>query len=166
MSFFTCKFIHYNIVSISIADQQYHTRSLETTSAVAFHAVFSSGIISHLGTNDNIRFDKVLLNEGGGYHNQHGLFIAPKSGFYLFSVSIATSPGQRFYAYVSKNGVVIGEIAGNGEQGGYLDQGSVTMVTKLSVGDEVWVVHTNPTDGSIYGSSYTSFTGFLIMEYQ
>ncbi|XP_060594391.1 uncharacterized protein LOC132748774 [Ruditapes philippinarum] len=135
------------------------------TNFVAFHAVLSSPYIDHLGDNDNIRFDSVLLNEGDGYHNQHGLFITPKPGFYLFSVTLAANYDKKFYAQLKKNGATLVSLSGNGQAGGYLDQGSATIVTKLNAGDEVWVVHTVPVDGSIWGNYYGSFTGVLLADF-
>lgn len=35
-----------------------------------------------------IVFDSVLLNEGNGYHSNHGIFIAPVTVLYVLSVSI------------------------------------------------------------------------------
>jgi hypothetical protein len=119
----------------------------------------------HLGGNENIRFDSVLLNEGDGYHNQNGLFITPKPGFYLFSVTLATYYDRPFLAELKKNGATLVKLSGNGGAGGYLDQSSATVVTKLNAGDEVWVVHMAPVDGSIYGNYYSSFTGVLLADF-
>lgn len=43
------------------------------------------------------------------------------------------------------------------------DQGSVTVTTQLQEGDEVWVELKTPADDSVYGDSFTSFTGFLLI---
>ncbi|XP_060575588.1 uncharacterized protein LOC132733030 [Ruditapes philippinarum] len=114
------------------------------TNFVAFHAVLTQQYNGNLGGNENIRFDSVLLNEGDGYHNQHGLFITPKPGFYLFSVTLATYYDKPFYAQLKKNGATLVNLSGNGQAGRYLDQGSATVVTKLNTGDAVWVVYTVP----------------------
>ncbi|XP_060555246.1 uncharacterized protein LOC132716092 [Ruditapes philippinarum] len=143
-----------------------NSKQRAATNFVAFHAVLTPYHIDHLGDNDNIRFDRVLLNEGDGYHNQHGLFITPKPGFYLFSVTLATNYDQKFYAQLKKNGAPLINLSGNGQAGGYLDQGSVTVVTKLNAGDEVWVVHNSPPDGSIWGNSFSSFTGVLLADFE
>jgi hypothetical protein len=128
--------------------------------------VLTPSAIHNLGTNENIRFDRVLLNEGDCYHNQHGLFITPKPGFYLFSVTLATYYGRPFYAVLMKNGARLVSLSGNGQySGSYLDQSSITIVTKLNAGDEVWVVHMTPVDGSILGNYYSSFTGVLLADF-
>ncbi|XP_060555247.1 multimerin-2-like [Ruditapes philippinarum] len=142
-----------------------NSKQRAATNFVAFHAVLTPYHIDHLGDNDNIRFDRVLLNEGDGYHNQHGLFITPKPGFYLFSVTLATNYDGPFFAELRKNGAILVNLSGNGQAGGYLDQSSVTVVTKLNAGDEVWVVHTGPVDGSIFGNYFSSFTGVLLADF-
>jgi len=41
---------------------------------VAFHAVVDSRTVDQLGHNQNIVFETVLLNQGQGYHPNHGVF--------------------------------------------------------------------------------------------
>lgn len=127
---------------------------------VAFHAVSDKRKITHLGTNENIKFETILLNTGGGYHSQHGLFIAPKAGIYLFSTSVLTS-GTELYAQITKNGLPLAKAFGLGNS--VMDaQGSVTVTAQMNLGDEVWVKHIYPADGSLWGERLTSFTGVLI----
>ena len=135
-----------------------------TENIVAFHAVVSPHTIENLGNDQNIKFDKIYLNEGSGYYYHLGVFIAPKPGFYLFSVTLATDYNANFYADIKKNGETLMSLSGNGESGGYLDQGSGTVVTKLDAEDEVWVAHTAPAAGAIWGNYYSSFTGVLLAD--
>ncbi|XP_060580971.1 uncharacterized protein LOC132737658 isoform X1 [Ruditapes philippinarum] len=127
---------------------------------VAFHAVSDKHNITHLGSNENIKFETILLNVGGGYHSQHGLFIAPKAGIYLFSTSVVTS-GTKLYARITKNGAPLAKAFGLGNTV-MNAQGSVTVTTQMNIGDEVWVKHIYPPDGSLWGERLTSFTGVLI----
>jgi hypothetical protein len=127
---------------------------------VAFHAVSDKGKISHLGSNENIKFETILLNAGGGYHSQHGLFIAPKAGIYLFSTSVLTAQTMA-YSQITKNGTPLAKVYGLGNSA-IAEQGSVTVATQLNSGDEVWVKHIYPAGGDIWGERFTSFTGVLI----
>lgn len=132
---------------------------------MAFHAVSTKGETPHLGIKQNIVFVTQLLNLGGGYHNQHGLFIAPKPGLYIFSTSVLSyiDAHAEFNAAIVKNGFILATAYGHGDSGRH-DQGSVTVVTQLNVGDEVSVKNINNADDSIWGSTYTTFMGILVVE--
>ncbi|XP_045181237.2 uncharacterized protein LOC123540350 [Mercenaria mercenaria] len=132
---------------------------------VAFHAVISKALVQHLGIDQNIVFDVVELNLGGGYHNQHGLFIAPKSGLYIFSTSLLSYVNAKaeFDASIVKNGNILASAFGHGDSGRH-DQGSVTVVTQLNVGDEISVKNRVIADDAYWGDRYSSFMGILVIE--
>ncbi|XP_045166062.2 uncharacterized protein LOC123529683 [Mercenaria mercenaria] len=126
---------------------------------VAFHAVIDLGHVSHIGIHQNIVFESVLLNLASSYHVQHGIFIAPTNGLYLFSTSImADNNGKIIYTELVKNGAVLARTQGQGHSGSH-DQGSVTVVTQLNASDEVWVRLHCCADDSLYGERYSTFTG-------
>ncbi|KAL4224658.1 hypothetical protein ACF0H5_015355 [Mactra antiquata] len=130
---------------------------------VAFHAtVNAANDVTHISLGEKIVFNKVKFTLGGGYHGQHGLFIAPKAGIYIFSVSILSSHNTIIEAALEKNGVTLAGAYSKSDDG--FDQGSVTVVTQLSIGDEVYVVNTWPNVTSFHTHEYTSFTGYLLTE--
>ncbi|KAL4225656.1 hypothetical protein ACF0H5_016345 [Mactra antiquata] len=135
-------------------------------SPVAFHATINAaGNINHITIGQTIVFDKVKFSIGGGYHSQHGLFIAPKAGIYIFSVSALSSDHNHLQVALEKNGVVLAiTYASSYREGTRHEQGSVTVVTQLSIGDEVCAVNTYPDDTSIHTDDFTSFMGCLITE--
>ena len=47
---------------------------MQTEYPVAFHAVLDQLSVDHIGHYQNIVFETVLLNEGQGYHSNHGVF--------------------------------------------------------------------------------------------
>jgi len=53
---------------------------------VAFQAIKDAEQAS-IGANQNVMFERVTLNLGNGYHPQHGIFIVPRSGIYVISVT-------------------------------------------------------------------------------
>ncbi|KAH3784878.1 hypothetical protein DPMN_162950 [Dreissena polymorpha] len=114
----------------------------------------------HVGLNQNIIFDKVITNEGGGYDALHGVFIAPQSGYYVFSSTALTTVNGEIHTAMVHNANIIAYIYGHGDNGRH-DQGSQTVVTWLNVGDEVDVQNKDYTDTSIFGSLYSSFSGYL-----
>ncbi|KAH3791914.1 cerebellin-3-like [Dreissena polymorpha] len=129
---------------------------------VAFSAMKSASQ-GHLGVNQNIIFEQVLTNEGGGYHPNHGVFIAPQSGVYVMSSAIMTSANGRFHAAIVHNGNMVAHIYGHGDSGLY-DQGSQTIVIKLNAEDEVAVQNFDFPDITIFGYLYSSFSGYLLWQ--
>lgn len=128
---------------------------------MAFHAVADQKQ-THLGKGQNVVFETVLLNIGDGYHNQHGIFIAPTAGVYVFSVSIMNDYGHRLQVNLLKNGAVLGRGMAFDIENSY-SQGSVTAIVRLQEADEVWCeIHYPEVDVATYGGRYTSFTGFLL----
>lgn len=71
---------------------------------VAFHAVLTGHEHPDLGSNQVVIFDSVKLNIGDGYHPNHGLFIAPMDGVYVFSASVLSfvDPKPEFGASIAK----------------------------------------------------------------
>lgn len=140
-------------------------RRLPVASEVAFQASFAQNhATTTLNKDSFIVFDTVTLNLGGGYHPSHGLFIAPRTGVYLFSVSVtAVSIDERLHADIEKNGV---EVAGcvAYDKNGVHHQCSVSVVISLSVGDEVFVKIERWDHVTIYGDRLTSFTGILLYD--
>uniref|UniRef100_A0A5F9C3C9 Multimerin 2 n=1 Tax=Oryctolagus cuniculus TaxID=9986 RepID=A0A5F9C3C9_RABIT len=55
---------------------------------VAFYASFSEGT-TDLHT---VKFNSTSINVGGGYFPEHGYFLAPEPGVYLFAVDLASLP--------------------------------------------------------------------------
>uniref|UniRef100_K1S3U9 Heavy metal-binding protein HIP n=1 Tax=Magallana gigas TaxID=29159 RepID=K1S3U9_MAGGI len=52
--------------------------------ATAFYAYLSSDV-AHPGQGQILKFDPVKTNAGNGYHPNSGVFIAPETGYYVFS---------------------------------------------------------------------------------
>ncbi|KAH3715647.1 hypothetical protein DPMN_058359 [Dreissena polymorpha] len=115
----------------------------------------------HIGLNQNIIFDNVITNEGGGYHPLHGVFIAPQYGYYVLSSAAFTFGNGEINTAMGHNGNIIAYIYGHGDNGRH-DQGSQTVVTWLDVGDEKAVQNKNYTGTSIFGYLYSSFSGYLL----
>lgn len=144
------------------------TGSASKPSTVAFHAVNTQSDVNNIGPQQTILFNSVLLNNGNGFHANHGAFFAPKAGLYLFSVSLLSShqPNRYVEANIVKNNSPLAMIYALGtNDGSDRDQGSVTVTVELAEGDEVWVRHENPTIGSMGGYRGSSFTGVMLATY-
>lgn len=123
------------------------------------HGVVSEGF--------NIKFDDVLVNSGNGYDVSTGIFTAPISGAYHFSMSMASPTIAHFF--LMKNGQNV-EYTFTGNDNTW-ESTSQSAVMELLQGDHVWV----EADGPIHGYQayirpghpdhrylHTGFMGFLI----
>jgi hypothetical protein len=130
---------------------------------VAFHATLKGGTVDHLHINQTIIFDTVMLNIGGAYHSQQGLFVATVPGIYIFSVSIMGLYGgtDSTMVFILKNGKEVAAAIADGRRLNH-DQGSTTIVAQLVPGDEVWVSVQRHDNTAIWGDSLDSFMGCLI----
>ena len=118
--------------------------------------------MTNLGDHQKVILDVVKLNLGPGYHSQHGLFIAPAPGLYIFSLSIlAHSHGSDYLDVgIVKNGVDLGSAFAHGDSSTVpWDQGSVTVLVQLVAGDEVWVDRRFLSGPAVWVNYFSSFMG-------
>lgn len=131
-----------------------------TNETIAFHALLS-GQLTHLRIGQTIIFSKVMLNLGGAYHPQHGLFVATIRGIYIFSLSFMGNGGaDSTMVFIMKNGNEVASAIADGRA--HHDQGSTTVVTQLAIGDEVWVSVQRHDDTDMWHDGLTSFMGVLV----
>lgn len=90
--------------------------------------------------NEVIQFRTVILNIGQAYVEGTGIFIAPVTGIYIFSIQVATSAGQRgtFQLAVEDSSNVILQIFKHNSAASYTST-SGTVAHKLTKGQQVWV---------------------------
>ncbi|XP_056015426.1 uncharacterized protein LOC125673044 [Ostrea edulis] len=99
---------------------------------VAFHAVaYSSTSV------DDIIFDHVITNIGGGYDNATGVFIVPTTGLYVLSWTIEAH-GRLTEGVLLVNGVQEGLTKAH-EVSSHYDTTTSFAVLNLTVNDTVWV---------------------------
>lgn len=108
-------------------------------------------------------FDQVLVNVGGGYSSSTGIFRAPMSGTYLFSLTILSKTKAK-YAHIQlmKNDVELGRIFAGSEIATWVQTGAVTIATHLTEGDEVYTREFPDHTGHLHGNNYCSFSGVLL----
>lgn len=139
-------------------------RIVRQSELIAFHASSDKGEIANDDVNKNVILETVFLNLANGYHEQNGVFIAPKTGLYIFSASVLTfNSNQVVVVAIVKNGEDLARIYGYANAG-YHDQGSTTVVTHLNVADQVWLRRdASCAHETIYGARYTTFSGALLV---
>ena len=132
-------------------------RQFEPDDAVAFYAGLSNSKTYQYG--QNIIFDNVTLNIGTHYIPSHGIFVAPTSGLYVFSVTLMTSGLTDTHAAIYINEKLATRIKLYGSEHEY-DTMSQTAIYQLYKMDAVSVKHTE-SNKTIHGY-YTYFSGFLL----
>lgn len=130
---------------------------------------FSAQMTDHaqsLVSHQTILFPHVVLNEGSAFDNQTGVFTCPEAGVYHFDVTIMAFSNEQ----VETELVINGNLFMRNFAGGYqrYNQGTNSVLARLSVGDRVWVrIMKSPsinTDGvtRVYGYAWSTFSGYMI----
>lgn len=137
-------------------------KRLPVESEIAFYATMSQYHVQHLGLNQNIVFDRAVNNKGSAYSPVHGVFTAPVAGTYVFHVTLACegahNTDKHFHAKIDVNGSEVSSfIVTPG------DQSSQMLVVDLESGTQVSVKNMI-TDDSVFGSKWSTFSGFILFE--
>lgn len=104
-------------------------------------------------------FRNVIVNQGDGYNGYSGYFTAPRSGTYLFSVTISSTDNELVVVFIMHDGIIAGSAMAGDESHA---TGSVTILRYLYTGQKVWV-QTSSGGGKRYIRSHLSwFSGILI----
>ncbi|XP_048758179.2 uncharacterized protein LOC125668289 [Ostrea edulis] len=132
-----------------------------THGTIAFSAFMSTGLTpGHLRT---LIFDAIFTNEGSGYNHHMGVFMAPRSGLYVFTWTIRGNGGAVLNTQLLVNGIIYGSIYTRDPS--YSDSSTGASVVYVAEGAAVYI-RTGPSgnSGSIVSSSdgYTTFSGWTI----
>ena len=115
-------------------------------------------------TSNPLVFDDAHHNNGSHYKTSgtdQGKFVAPVAGVYLFYwCAIKTNSGSVCRLYIKKNGSnIYGSMHLRLQESGTYSNGSIQAILNLAAGDKI---HISLEAGSIHGSEYTHFGGYLI----
>ena len=154
----------FNIFRIFTGDRRLNVvTSPQSANQVAFYTYLSHNL-QNLGNHHPIVFDHVHINEGNAYSSVDGELIAPVPGLYVFSWTIASADRTCMETELMKNQEIIGHLISDACNHDDWAYSSGTAVTRLGVGDRVYVrtatTHTHNVFGTGLGTS--SFTGFLL----
>jgi len=117
-----------------------------------------------LSGNQTIIWNLVYYNVGGGYNSSDGLFTAPVSGYYHFTVwgmTSGTASGTIEFQFM-KNGSTVQQRP-YGHAGGNYGNATGSIIEYLSVGNTMSIFLTDSTTmyaGSVH--SYNGFSGFYL----
>jgi len=133
---------------------------------VAFHA--NTVANTSPATGHVIVFSQTVFNHGDGYNNATGVFTAPVSGVYMFTVHICTLASKYFsFAFVkTRGGDMVKGVMGDNDN--HLCH-AVSAITTLTKGEGVWLKCTSNYGTSthvIYKDSIRSntFSGSLLQK--
>ena len=129
--------------------------------AMADDIVFSVARATSWSDVGTVVLPVILANHGGCYNVNTGLFTAPKTGVYYFSVSIGTDGSATVQATISVNGQPHADIFRNSTTHDGPEILSRVIMVTLDKGDSVSV---ELVQGTLYSSGVireTSFMGFL-----
>lgn len=130
---------------------------------VAFLAYFSSDTLASMD-NHILPFNTVVTNVGNAYHPHSGVFIAPRSGLYVFTWTIRLYGTYYHSTQLLVDNNVINSLYFNPSSN--ID-GSVTgtAVVYVDQGDDVFIRTAHPNNGGIISAitGRSSFCGWSLM---
>ncbi|CAC5359558.1 unnamed protein product [Mytilus coruscus] len=144
-------------------------RNLSTTNHSAGTVMFSaylSTTINNPHVDQTIIFDKTWTNINNVYNTRSGIFTAPVSGYYLFSLTV-TSHSFNTHVNLVYNGKGVVTLIADIHHANYYGRGSVTLIHQMNVGDNIWVSSNDDriTNGILGGNPpLTLFTGHLLQD--
>lgn len=122
---------------------------------IAFYA-YSSHTFTRPSDHFVLIFDTVITNTGNGYHHHSGIFIAPRSGYYVFTWSFRIQNDAHISTELMVNGAPQSSV--------YFDATDLvgentagTVIVHLEFDDEVFVRIT--ADNFNYGDILSDYMG-------
>ena len=153
------------------ADERYVKRASSEKDKTAPQQIvyFNANMMPHKTiTEGNVFiFETVTENIGESYDSHTGIFRAPVPGLYFFSVAVASEQkGKYVHPVLIKNGVEIGRIFAGTYASEWPASCSISKLTYLETNDQVYVKELSGYVANVYGNSFTSFSGGLLIKGQ
>ena len=124
---------------------------MSNSEPVMFYATTREGTSFTLTIKSILVFERVIMNIGGHYNNVDGIFVAPKTGIYLFAWTVCTNAANYVMTELMVDNTMISR-AGESEASGHYDCGSMTAVYIMNKDKHAWIRTTT------YGSKHVFYT--------
>ncbi|WAQ94643.1 C1QC-like protein [Mya arenaria] len=113
-----------------------------------------------------LKFDDVVTNIGGAYDTQTGIYTAPVTGTYMFTLNAVCAARNFLHLAIYKNDAPAFNVICDDLKGDIQHQGGGTTILRLQRGDKIYVTLMFPlgTVGEVRGNGITSFSGYLLKE--
>ncbi|VDI52138.1 Hypothetical predicted protein [Mytilus galloprovincialis] len=132
---------------------------------VLFYAIIKQREFS-LNKQSTVVFETVIINEGGHYNNNDGIFVAPRDGIYMFSWTVSTVNTNYILTELVVEENVISSTGEREVDSGSYTSASMTAFCRMRKDDHAWIRTTGwDTSHHIYSKntySRTSFLGLLV----
>jgi len=154
-------YIYYWTVLFVVGQQR--IRQAMADRPVAFFATQTMDLYS-VNLGQPLVFERVITNVGNAYNPHVGVFTAPVSGIYVFSVSLYASGFAKQYILKKNYEAISGiDIHYTDDTGMATSKMSLTVVLQLAKGDEV-TVSNNMQHQLFHSDFFNTFGGFLVWE--
>lgn len=135
--------------------------STMNTDPIAFYSFISADTTTKLQLHQTLIYDTVKINSGQGYHQDGGIFIAPRSGIYGFAWTLAVSSVGWASTEIVINSEKYGRASADGDDGSH-GFGTGFVIANVNAGDHVYIRMSITGDPVLYGDSRTLFSGWMI----
>lgn len=151
-------------IMVELTSVQQRLQQQESPKLSAFHVMFSgeANAPMDVGSRATLKFDNIVTNLGSGYNVETGVFTAPYSGVYFFTLGAMPWHGYVLELAITMSGKrVLAQTYGGKLSVENLIRDTVSATVHLEMGQQVWVEH-------YYGQTvvrqnyYTTFTGLLV----
>ncbi|KAK3087713.1 hypothetical protein FSP39_009513 [Pinctada imbricata] len=126
--------------------------------SVAFLVHLSHNIPTHPGP---VVFDSAYLNVGNAFNTHNGIFTAPVTGIYSFSLTLSGDNGD-VHGYIKQNGHNTGYVFADDMGSNKYQRASLSITLHCNKADRVWFDCIDNGNQKIYGSVNTWFSGHLV----
>ena len=125
-----------------------------------FFSLQKTGKIFNVTRKDNILFDKILFNQGGGYSPRHGEFMVPVSGLYHVSYRGWSYKAHVGFLHLYLNDASISEMPVGDHD--YENASSQSLILHLQKGDIMYIRVATSGTISMMGEDRTTFMGYML----
>ena len=85
-----------------------------------------------------LAFERVVMNIAGHYNNIDGIFVAPRTGIYLFAWTVCTTGANYVMTELMVDNTMISR-AGEEEASGHFHCGLMTAVSSMDKDKHAWI---------------------------